>query len=136
MSEFAIRFLNSEDQPITQEAVEELIEDIRTDQIWDAWLALDEYGEEDFLSVDLKNGWAALGFNTWDEQGNAHMYMPINPAFEDSKEDAPVDIGGQTPIMKRNALDDLNVAAECVYHFAKTGELYPGLEWEKDPEFA
>lgn len=133
MSDFAIRFLHSEDYPITQESVAEMVEAVREDQIESTWLALDEYGEEDFLSVDLRNGWAALAFNTWDEEGNAHMYLPINPAYEDSreKEDAPVDIGGQTPIGKRNALDDLNLAAECVCHFAKTGELYPGLKWEE-----
>ena len=61
------------------------------------------------------------------------LILPVNPAYKDSKEDAPVDIGGQTPIEKRNALDDLNLAAECVYHFAKTGELSPALKWEKAP---
>ena len=44
------------------------------------------------------------------------------------KEDAPVNIGGQTPVLKRNALDNLDLAAECVLHFAKTGELYPNLK--------
>ena len=44
MSEFAIQFLNSEDQPITQETVAEVVEGIRKDRISDAWLGLDEYG--------------------------------------------------------------------------------------------
>ena len=90
-----------------------------------AWLALDEYGEEDFLSVDIENSWVALAFNTWGEKGNAHQYLPINPQYEESQENAPVEIGGQTPVRKRNALDNLNLAAECVLHFAQTGELYP-----------
>lgn len=96
-----------------------------------AWLALDEYGEEDFLSVDIENSWVALAFNTWDEKGNAHQYLPINPQYEESQENAPVEIGGQTPVRKRNALDNLNLAAECVLHFAQTGELYPNLKWEE-----
>lgn len=131
MDNFAIHFLNYEGQPVTQEAVNELILNIRNNQISDAWLALDEYGEENFLSVDIANGWTALSFNTWDEEGNAYQYQPINPKYEESQEDSPVDIGGQTPVLKRNALDDLDLAAECVLHFAKTGELYPDLKWEK-----
>lgn len=130
MNELAIRFLN-EEQPVTQEAVNELIFQIRHNQITDAWLALDEYGEEDFLSVDIENSWVALAFNTWDENGDAHQYLPINPQYEESQENAPVEIGGQTPVRKRNALDNLNLAAECVLHFAQTGELYPHLKWEE-----
>lgn len=33
-------------------------------------------------------------------------------------------------VRKRNALQDRELAAACVLHFAKTGERYPGLEWE------
>lgn len=135
MDNLAIHFLNDEDEPVTQEAVDKLIGNIRKNQCRSAWLALDEYGEEDFLSVDIDNGWAALSFNTWDEE-DAHMYQPVNPEYDTSKEDAPVNIGGQTPVLKRNALNDLNLAAECVLHFAKTGELYSELEWEEVEKLA
>ena len=120
MSDFAIRFLNSE-----------LVCKIRENHCRSAWLALDEYGEEDFLSVDIENDWAALAFNTYGEDEEAHMYMPVNSEYGTSKEDAPVNISGQTPVLKRNALNDLNLVAECVLHFAKTGELYPKLKWEE-----
>ncbi|MBT9778008.1 hypothetical protein GPL15_16025 [Clostridium sp. MCC353] len=95
MDNLAIHFLNDDEQPVTQEAVSKLIFNIRNNQIADAFLALDEYGEED------------------------------------SQEDAPVNIGRQTPVLKRNALDNLDLAAECVLHFAETGELYPNLKWEE-----
>lgn len=131
MDTLAIRFLNGYEQPVTQEAVHSLILDIRNNRIADAWLALDEYGEEDFLSVDIANRWAALAFNRWDENGVGHMYQPINPEYEASPAYAPVTIGGQTPVLKRNALDNLDLAAECVLHFAKTGELYPDIKWEE-----
>lgn len=131
MDNLAIHFLNDEEQLITQEAVNKLIFNIRNNQISNAWLALDEYGEEDFLSVDIANRWVALAFNTWDENGIAHMYQPINQKYKDSQEDAPVNIGSQTPVLKRNALDNLDLAAECVLHFAETGELYPNLKWEE-----
>jgi len=135
-STFAIRCLDFGgkdyvDSGITQEVMDKLLQQIRKGTISSFLLSLDEYGEEDFFHVDIENGWAALNFNTWDEEGEAHMYMPINPNWADSEETAPVDIGGQTPVLKRNALDDLNLAAECVLHFAKTGELYPGLQWEE-----
>ena len=131
MDNLAIHFLNDDEQLVTQEAVNKLIFNIRNNQISNAWLALDEYGEEDFLSVDIANRWVALAFNTWDENGIAHMYQPINQKYENSQEDAPVYIGSQTPVLKRNALDNLDLAAECVLHFAKTGELYPNLKWEE-----
>ena len=67
MSDFAIRFLNSEGEPITQETVDKLVCKIRENHCRSAWLALDEYGEEDFLSVDIENDWAALAFNTYGE---------------------------------------------------------------------
>lgn len=93
MDNLAIHFLNNDEQLVTQEAVNKLIFNIRNNQISNAWLALDEYGEEDFLSVDIAYRWVALAFNTWDENGIAHMYQPINQKYEDSQEDAPVNIG-------------------------------------------
>lgn len=131
MEEFAIRFLNNEGNPITEEAVSELVHDIRNNCCSSAWLALDKYGEEDFLSVDMCNGWAALAFNSWDEEGTAHMYQPVNLEYATSQENAPVSIGGQTPVLKRNALNNLDLVAECVRYFAETGELYTELRWEE-----
>ena len=131
-NEFAIRSLDFDgEDSITRESVDSMIQQIRTGRIESAFLSLDEYGEEDFLTADIKDGWAALAYNTWDETGYAHQYRPVNPAYKGSTEDAPVEIGGQTPVRKRNALDNLDLAAECVLHFAKTGELYPRLEWEE-----
>lgn len=131
MDNLAIHFLNDDEQLVTQEAVSKLIFNIRNNQIANSWLALDEYGEGDFLSVDIANRWVALAFNTLDENGITRMYQPINQKYEDSQEDAPVNIGSQTPVLKRNAIDNLDLAAECVLHFAKTGELYPNLKWEE-----
>lgn len=131
MAEFAIKFLNNEGNPITRETVNELVHNIQKNCCSSAWLALDKYGEEDFLSVDICNGWAALAFNSWDEEGAAHMYQPVNPEYAASQEDAPVNIGGQTPVLKRNALNNLALVAECVLRFAETGELYSELEWEE-----
>lgn len=131
MEKFAIRFLNKEGNLITRETVNELVQNIRENCCSSAWLALDEYGEEDFLTVDICNGWAALAFNSWDEEGIAHMYQPVNPEYVTSQEVAPVNIGGQTPVLKRNAFHNLDLVAECVLCFAEKGELYSELEWEE-----
>ena len=93
---------------------------------------LDEYGEDgdDFLTIDKKDGWAALAFNTWDEDGIAHLYQPV--AQDDhTQEQAPVFIGGQTPVLKRNALYDVQTIVDCILYFAKTGKPDPNLEWEE-----
>lgn len=130
MEELAIRYLNGEG-PVTIEMVNELLSDIKNGSCKTAYLSLDEYGEEDFLSLDIENGWAALAYNTWDEDGAAHMFQPINPVFKESDELAPVFIGGQTEVRKRNALNDTELIAESVLLFAKTGKLNPEIKWEE-----
>ena len=47
------------------------------------------------------------------------------------KEEEKVKIRGKNKGRKRNEINDLNLVAECVLHFAKTGELYPKLKWEE-----
>ena len=130
MKELEIRYLNGEG-PVTIEMVNELLSDIKNGSCRTAYLSLDEYGEEDFLSLDIENGWAALAYNTWDEDGVAHMFQPINPVFKESDELAPVFIGGQTEVRKRNALNDTELIAESVLLFAKTGKLNPEIKWEE-----
>lgn len=131
---FAIRFLeygwksfvNSE---ITQEVLDELSKLIRAGKIGSLVLSLDENGEEDFFTMDIKEGWAAPTFNIWNEDGDAVCFQPINKKYQSVEEDAPVEIGGQSPVPKRFALDDLNLAAECAVYFAKTGKLSPTVQW-------
>ena len=101
---FAIRYLDFggkyyADSAITQEVLDELIRKVRRGSISSFLLSLDEYGEEDFFHGDLADGWAVLNYNTWDEEGEAHMQLPVNPDYADSKEDAPVEIGGQTSVL-------------------------------------
>ena len=140
-SAFAVRYLDFAGREytggeITREVVDQLLNKIRAGKAFSFLLSLDEYGEDggDFLSGDMEKGWAALALNTWDEEGEAHLMLPVNDGC-DGAELAPVEIGGQSPVLKHHALDDLNLAAECVLHFARTGELYPGLQWEEpDPE--
>ena len=135
---FAVRYLSLNeteyiDGGITQTVLDKMVRMIRGGTVREVYLSMSEYGggdDEDFLNVDLAHGWAVPAFNYWDEEGEAHMLLPVNGKYSGG-ESAPVEIGGQTPVLKRNALDDLDLAAECVLHFARTGTLYPGLEWEE-----
>lgn len=116
-------------EEITGGVLEKLSALIRAGKIGSAFLSLDENGEEDFFTVDIKDGWAALLFNSWDENGDAVCFQPINEKYQSVEEDAPVEIGGQSPVPKRFALDDLALAAECVVYFARTGKLCPKVPW-------
>lgn len=137
-SAFAVRYLSLNeteyiDGGITQTVLDKMVRMIRGGTVREVYLSMSEYGggdDEDFLNMDLAHGWAVPAFNYWDEEGEAHMLLPVNGKYSGG-EPAPVEIGGQTPVLKRNALDDLDLAAECVLHFARTGTLYPGLEWEE-----
>ncbi len=120
------RFVNDE---ITQEVLDLLAERIRAGKVRSLFLSLDENGEEDFFTMDIEDGWAAPMFNVWNEDGEAVCFQPINEKYDSVEEDAPVEIGGQSPVPKRFAIDDLTLAAECAIHFARTGTLYPAIRW-------
>ncbi len=131
---FAIRYLEYGEntytnEGITQTVVNKMSELIRTGKINSIFLSLDENGEENFLTIDLENGWAAPTFNRLGKQGKTFFYQPINDQYANVEEKAPVQIGGQTPVAKRFALNDLDLVAKCATYFAKTGKLYPGIQW-------
>lgn len=120
------RFINDE---LTDDVLENLFALIWTGQIDSLLISLDENGEEDFFTMDIEEGWAAPTFNIWNENGDAVCFQPINEKYPSVEEDAPVQIGGQSPVPKRFALDDLALAAYCAIYFAKTGKLSPAVQW-------
>lgn len=131
----AIRFLTFGlgeyvDDAITKDVVDELCMLIRSGKGQTVCLSTDEYGEESVFTVDFKHCWAALAFNTYDENGNCIWYQSLNPDSK-SMDDAPVDIGGQSPVPKMLALEDMDLVADSVSYFIRTGKLYPGVSWAK-----
>ncbi len=119
-------YINSE---ITQKVLDELTELIRAEKVNSLLLSLDENSEEDFFTMDIEAGWVAPTFNIRNEDGDAVYFQPLNEKYSSVEENAPVEINGQTPVPKRFALDDLALAAECVVYFARTGKLYPAIQW-------
>ncbi|MCI8423233.1 MAG: hypothetical protein HFF50_06860 [Lawsonibacter sp.] len=87
-------------------------------------LSFEPWGEDHFLSAEFDQGWAAILYNACDECGVA-LYSDR----PDGLEDAPVDIGGQTPVPKMCAIEDLEKAARAVSCFLETGRLSPETTW-------
>lgn len=114
---------------LTREVVDELAGRIRAGAVSSLLLSLDENGEEDCFTMDVRDGWAAPAFLTTGEKGEEVCYQPVNEKYDSVEEDAPVEIGGQSPVPRRFALDDLALAAECAVCFAQTGKLHPGIPW-------
>ena len=104
---------------------EQLRDAIARGAVKDLSLSFDPWGEDYFLSVDFDQGWAAPLYNACDECGAA----PYDPDRPDGWEDAPVDIGGQTPVPKMYALEDMEKAARVILCFLETGKLSSESKW-------
>ncbi len=91
-------------------------------------LSLDPYGETDFLEIICDGEWLALGCSSNGGQGNYYSY---NPAFAGTEELCPLTSGGQSPIEKYLAINDIAAGTEAVAYFIRTGGLYPRIDWAK-----
>lgn len=87
---------------ITEEVISKVLAKIP--QGTEVYLSLVPYGEDDFLEVISDGEWLALG------------YSPR---------------GGQSPIEKYLALNDMEAGTDAVAYFIRTGGLYPGIDWAK-----
>ena len=109
---------------------EQLKNAILNEKVHDICLSFEPWGEDCFLSVDFDNGWAAILYNACDECAAA----PCDPDRPDGLEDAPVDIGGQTPVPKMCGVEGLEKAAQIVLYFLETGKLPPETRWAVNME--
>lgn len=109
---------------------EQLKNAILNEKVHDICLGFEPWGEDCFLSVDFDKGWAAILYNACDECAAA----PCDPDRPDGLEDAPVDIGGQTPVPKMCGVEGLEKAAQIVLYFLETGKLSPETRWAVNME--
>ena len=117
---------------ITRRVLDELLELVRAGQAVSVTMERTEADGAEFFTVDMEQGWSApVLFNGWDEADGRFNCQPLNGKYIRDEEDAIVQIGGQTPIPRRYALDDLELTARCIDCFARTGKLYPGVHWLK-----
>ena len=91
-------------------------------------LSLDPYGETDFLEIICDGEWLALGCSS---NGGQENYYSYNPAFAGTEELCPLTSGGQSPIEKYLAINDIAAGTEAVAYFIRTGGLYPRIDWAK-----
>jgi len=107
----------------------ELVQAIEDSSVSSFLFSFEKWGEGHFLSGDFAGGWAALYYEDSDE--NIH-YSPHNASYDTVEILAPVYIGGQSPVPKRFALDDMSLVARIAAHFLETGQLCPGTQWVKE----
>lgn len=67
------------------------------------------------------------------EDSDENIYYSLyNTNYDTVEILAPVDIGGQSLVPKRFALDDMSLVARIAAHFLETGQLCPGTQWVKE----
>lgn len=108
---------------------EELAQAIRKEKVAELSLSTEPWGEENFLCGEFAQGWAALWY---DDMENGIAYTIHNTDYDTVEDLCPIEIGGQSPVPKMWALEDLEEAARIVRHFLLEGTLAPGSRWLKD----
>lgn len=109
---------------------EQLKNAIINGKVHELCLSFEPWGEDYFLSVNFDQGWAAILYNACDECAAA----PCDPDRPDGLEDAPVDIGGQTPVPRMCGVEGLEKAARIVLCLLETGKLSAETKWAVDLE--
>ena len=109
-----------------KELAAQLADSIRREKVCDLSLSFEPWGEEMYLGGEFAPGWAALWY---DDMENGVSYMTHNTDYDSVEELCPIEIGGQSPVAKKWALEDLDLAARIVEHFLLTGRLLPGSRW-------
>lgn len=115
-----------DEENITETLVSQILKEI-PDGI-EVLLYLDSYGEEDFLEVLCDGEWLALCRCT----DTNEVYYSYNHCFAGTEELSPLESGGQSPVEKYLAINDIDAGVKAVEYFIRTGELYPGIDWAKD----
>ncbi len=102
---------------------------------------LDANGECDWLEVVSDRTWISLGCCFEDDDGNFDCYYCYNADFahtaslidmanfSDETIYTAIESGGQSPIPKIQALQDMELGIKAVEYFIHTGKLYPKMEW-------
>lgn len=88
--------------------------------------------EEGYFQLELNRGWICM--QLVQELGTSRecFYSSFDPAYLDSDEESPMECSdGQSIILMRYIMHDLELAARCVEYYARTGWLYPGTRWLK-----
>lgn len=144
-----IKHIDDEDPPyssyeedeITEEIISKILKDIP--QGVEMYLYLDPFGEGDVFEVICDREWLAIGLSLNGGTTDEKNYYCYNPAFADTADEinkgafedksiwTDLESGGQSPIPKIHAITDIELGVKAVEYFIRTGELYPGIDWEE-----
>jgi len=113
-----------EGDQITEDLISDLLHEAREGT--EAYFSLIPSGEEDWLEVVCDGEWMSLAYCVGEEE-----YESYNAAFAETEELSPLESGGQSPIEKRFAIQDLDAGIQAVEYFIRTGKPYPGMDWAK-----
>ena len=117
-----------EEDEITEELVSQILKQIP--EGIEVIFSLNPYGEEDTFEVLCDGEWLAIGYSSYSD-GKDHIYYSYNPAYADTDELSPLQSGGQSPVEKYLAINDIEAGVKAAEYFIRTGELYPGIIWAK-----
>lgn len=111
---------------ITKEIIQSLVKNIKANKVSTITISADVDMESIIFTADIKDGWAALALQDFEYDV---YYLPCNEKYSHTTEVAPPRIGGQSPVLKSEALEDLTQIAGCVRHYIKSGKLSSLVKW-------
>lgn len=114
---------------ITEEVISKILKEIP--QGIEIYLSLIPYGEDDWLEVLCDGEWLSLAYTSENEYCcyNADFADTYNADFTDTEAWTSLTSGGQSPIEKCFAIQDIEAGIKAVEYFIRTGKLYPGIDW-------
>lgn len=107
---------------LTQELVKRLTAQILSGQVRS--VQLDDENRETSLVADFRDGWATV----YIVKDCENYFELVNSQFPDC--DTPLNITGDGPTPQKHATQDMQLMSSIIFHFVKTGEVYPDCMWE------
>ena len=117
---------NYSSDKITENLISKFLKQIPSGM--DAILYLDPDGEDNWMEVLCDGEWLALGFSGDFGENNYYSY---NPAFAGKPDMTKLKSGGQSPVEKMLAIQDVEAGVRAVEYCIRTGGFYPGIDWAK-----
>lgn len=112
---------------ITGELIQKLVREIKTGKIHTLTASGDTDLEGVLFTADIRDGWAALALQDFEEDVCCQPCIP-----EQGAESAPPRLGGQSPVPKSQAVRDLDLAADCIQYYIKSGKLSSKVKWTRE----
>lgn len=114
---------------ITQKVVEKLMKKIRKKKLDELYLSLQYWGEEEDMTLCISGEGVCVNFFDKEQKINYSLFDPNHPVDWDR---LPHQVSDQEDSdFGEYATDNLELAADCVAYFIKTGKLYPWAYWAK-----